>query len=293
MRHLNSIVKRAASLRARLDAVGRRRAAFMENYLTDCRECADIAIEWATTIRPWVLANVGRGKAEDAWCKANMGCALRTLQAHLQIAKPENWPTYVKERRKRGDCGRYGTEFALELLAKPRDKPETKRGGSASGNGKGTRGKGGPAGQNTRTPLPVFRYLDRAVGGYGHDLCAHCKKVALCESFSRDYRKADVRGKCVFCNGPFGLNAELAAYLRDCGARHVTWLTTAAVNSRWFHQDVLPFASRIFLPDRRVRFVNHDNVSKYDTMLVVHGEVPKELDALATHSILCSGIRLP
>ena len=292
MRHLNSIVKRAASLRARLDAVGRRRAAIMDNDLTDCRECADIAIVWATTIRPWVLANVGRGKAEDAWRKANMGCALRTLQAHLQIGKPENWPTYVKERRKRGDCGRYGTEFALELIAKPRPETATKRGGSATGNGKRTDYRNGPKRQDYRTPLPTFRYLD-GIMGYDFDGCAGSKRVALKPAFSKDILHADVHGKRVFDNGPFGMNAQLAEYFAHCGADHVTWLTLASTNTNWFHDWVMPYARHFLFPTKRIKFRGQDNVLNSDLMLVLYNDVPAALQPHLTHTIPCSSIVLP
>jgi hypothetical protein len=124
---------------------------------------------------------------------------------------------------------------------------------------------------------------------YDFDLCAARKKVALCDQYSNDFLNADVRGKCVWCNGPFGMSAQLAAHLPHCGARHITWLTLASVNSKWFHTDVLPHAKHILFPTRRLAFRGYDNVTKWDVMLVLYGVIPKHM----THGITCSGIELP
>jgi hypothetical protein len=256
-----------------------------EHDITACRPYADAGLQWAYHRDENPEANT------DEWCQRELGCAHSTMLGYLRLGK--HWDRYVKKRRALGDCGQCGIEFALSLVVRKPRTSGTNTGDSITGTGKGTKGKGAPAGQNHRTPLPVFQYWDRAVGGYDHDLCAANRKVALCESFSSDFRKANVRGLNVWNNGPFGMSAKLAAYLRDCGARHATMLTLASVNSNWFHLDVLPYASRIFFPSRRISFVGTDNVIPRDCMFAVYGEVPPALDAIATHSILCSGFDLP
>ena len=130
---------------------------------------ADVALEWAANRTAIIALCKIQGISENAWCKANMGRALRTLLGYLQVAK--QWPEYERKRRADGNCGRYGIEFALELIAKPRPETATKRGGSASGNANRTKHKGKPEGQNTRTPLPAYRFMDR-ICRYDADGCA-------------------------------------------------------------------------------------------------------------------------
>ena len=103
---------------------------------------------------------------------------------------------------------------------------------------------------------------------------------------------ADVRGLRLFANGPFGMNAQLAAYFPHCGAQHVTWLTTAGVNTNWFHDWVLPNAKHILFPSR-IEFHGHDNTLASDLMMVLYGDVPPALRPHLTHSITCSSIVLP
>ena len=285
MRHLNT-----KSLRVRLDAADHREDELPEHDIAIQQVRRDAALIWAPHRTAIIALCKAQGSTEDAWCKANLGKALRTMQGYLQLAKA--WPTYVKKRRKLGNCGRYGIEFALELIAKPREETETKRGGSATGNRKGTNYRNGPKKQDYRTPPPAFRYLD-GIFRYDHDGCAKNKKVALCTSFSSDLLHDDVHGRRMFCNGEFGMNAQLAAYFPHCGAQHVTWLTLASVNSRWFHGEVLPFAKHILFPSRRIRFQGQDNVLNSDLMLVLYGDVPRDLQSNLTYTIPCSGVVLP
>ena len=87
MPHLN-----VTRLRARLDAADRREDELVEQDIAIQRVRADVALEWAANRTAIIALCKIQGISENAWCKANMGRALRTLLGYLQVAK--QWPEY-------------------------------------------------------------------------------------------------------------------------------------------------------------------------------------------------------
>ena len=61
------------------------------------------------------------GIDENEWCKRTLGRAITTLQGYRQVAR--EWDRYVRERRKAGENGLTGMDYAKSLV--PVNKPRT------------------------------------------------------------------------------------------------------------------------------------------------------------------------
>ncbi len=75
------------------------------------------------------------------------------------------------------------------------------------------------------------------------------------------------RGHRVFCNPPYG---DVAAWLRrGREAELAVFLVPARMDTRWFHDLVMPFASEIRFIRGRLKFGQATNNAPFPSMLVV------------------------
>jgi site-specific DNA-methyltransferase (adenine-specific) len=109
-----------------------------------------------------------------------------------------------------------------------------------------------------RTPQAFFNRLDREFG-FQLDACADAPLRPDLRFFGHDLDglMRDWRPGPVFLNPPYGREIsawmQLAAYFRDFGVTTVA-LVPARLDTRWWHQWVMPFASEVRCVRSRLQF---------------------------------------
>lgn len=124
-----------------------------------------------------------------------------------------------------------------------------------------------------RTPTAMFDALNKEFF-FNVDLCADENNHLCAEYYTkdRDGLNADLRGKRVFCNPPYG--KTLGKWVRKCAeskAEVAVMLIPARTDTAWFHDYVWGKAEVRFIR-RRIRFDGSTTDAPFPSMIVIFKE---------------------
>jgi len=227
--------------------------------------------------------------SEDEWCRSHLPPSqrtkeppsLRAMQDYMRLHK--KWALYERERRQRGIDGPWGLGGALEIIGSATERSNAAR---HTGIGKKivTEANYDPAIDNYHMPRRWFDPLHERLK-FTIDLAASDTAHLVPRYFTagQNALKHPWRDERGFLNPPW-VHRGIRKWLEYALTQEFELLLCvlpAEINSRWFHELVLPRASALLVPDRRLPF-DGANHAPWSVMFVLYAErAPWAVDALA------------